>query len=273
MKTTSEQKFVEFAIPLARRVGDYLLMRRVEAPRYEWTQIGHFRTQVDIGVRDFVMPEIKAEFPEWNIRSEESDSIDCGSRYTVEVDENDGTIEYTRFLSHDFAFCITLYDRDSVVAGVTNAPALQFLVSAVRGGGTIVKEEKFHLRDLKPPMEIPERAVYTFHLGKSAKADRDPQLFSDLYLTGMRMYRATCSASASLLHVLFGKQDAYVGIGLEPEDTSSMEIALLEAGFLVTNFRGEPRRFGHQTILAAPPILHGKILALLQSKGWADREV
>ena len=71
------------------------------------------------------------------------------------------------------------------------------------------------------------------------------------------------SAALSLTYVAAGRLDAYYHLSLQPWDIAAALLLVQEAGGLVTDWHGAPRRSGKGSAVAAGVNLHPALLALL----------
>jgi myo-inositol-1(or 4)-monophosphatase len=73
------------------------------------------------------------------------------------------------------------------------------------------------------------------------------------------------SAALDLCYVAAGRMDGFWERSLKPWDLAAAGLIAEQAGAIVTNIKGEPDYLSSpQSVLAANPILHAKLLEQLQ---------
>ena len=92
-------------------------------------------TIADTEAQRIIIDEIKKNFPDHGFLGEEkTDKSQSASEYTWIIDPIDGTKNYIRRIPL-FATQLALMHDNEIVVGVSNAPALNELLYAEKGGG------------------------------------------------------------------------------------------------------------------------------------------
>ena len=98
-------------------------------------------TNIDLEADKLIQKIILEKYPDHNIITEESGSINNNSPYTWHVDPLDGTHNYVRGLPL-FGVSIALEYNNEIILGVINLPALKRLYTAVKGKGVYCNSKK-----------------------------------------------------------------------------------------------------------------------------------
>lgn len=208
-----------------------------------------FATEADVAAEKYILDAIQGKFPEDRILAEESGMhTKPAAEYTWIVDPLDGTRNFASG-SKNFAVMIARARGDELELAAIYNPALNLLATGMAGQGSILQGERVHLNDIdlsqKPiSVEKNDRARLE-HIGQ-----------------GISNY----GASANTLMTLQGERRAYISSNGGIWDFAPPALLLAEAGFMVTNFKGEPYRWNakDQGVIAAQPALQPQLLALLQ---------
>ena len=259
-------RLTEFAVQTALGAGRVLRGRHGEALGLEWKLVNNFKTEVDDVSDRFIRAAIEREFPDHGILSEEDDPKAARSEYTWVVDPLDGTIPYTRGISDHFSVCIALCRGRTPVVGVIHCP--------LRDGGsgeTYIAEERMGAcangKWISVSLDTDiHHAIVGLDPGKAPGRRRLPldiesKLVGD---DGVLCVSQHICASVSLALVASGKMNAYAATRLEPWDMAAAVVICRGAGAKVTDLAGKEWELGDESILVANPILHQKILTMLE---------
>jgi len=254
-----QKDFLEFAIEVAAKAGDVLLKYHRLSLHAQWTTTHHFKTQADDENDRLAREAIREEFPGHGIHSEEGAPVNLGSWFRWYVDGVDGTIGFLSGYTDHFAFSMGLGDRGRPIVGVVNAVGRGELYTAKQGGGAFCNGNQIHVSDL----EDLHRVLMGVDSGKHHRTAHLRYMERLLQPDGIACPMCTGCASVPLCLVASGVLHAYLATSLEPEDMAAAVILIREAGGLVTNLNGKEWQLGDGSILAANPVLHGKLLKLL----------
>lgn len=220
-----------------------------------WKGPTDFKTQADDTVARLVRQKIQSRFPEHSIWSEELPLKNNNENWWY-VDELDGTLPFARGYSDRWSFSIG-FQSEQFKFGLVNLVGINKQYSAVEGGESFCNNKKIRVSNCS---DI-NKAVVAWDAGKSLNRD-EVLIFVKKLLAdnGANYTPANGCASAALMSVANGELDAYFATNLQPEDMAGAVPIIRGAGGIVTTIDGKEWRPHCDSILAANPILHKKLL-------------
>jgi len=255
------KNFKEFAIKTAKEAGKLLMDNYGQIQRLEWKLKTNFKTQVDEESDELIRKAIMESFPDHNIYSEELDKREKGSEFSWVIDPLDGTLPYTFGISDHFGVSIALVKDKTPILGVIYAPKRDELYVAEHGKGAFCNDSKIQISSI----DDLNKAMVAVDYGKIERekiVDYHRKLLSNDGVTYPVSYGCV---SVSLGLVASGKLHGYLGLKLEPWDMAAAVVLNREAGGKVTTISGKEWELGGESILAANPKLHRKLLELFGS--------
>jgi myo-inositol-1(or 4)-monophosphatase len=258
-----------FAISLAERAGAIITSSYERVQRIDRKSPRDVVTDVDYRSEAAVISAIRARFPDDAILAEESghqrDGAPrrrrWGSGRTWVIDPLDGTVNYANGIPF-FCVSVALVEDGRPVAGVVLDPLRGETYAATADGPAtlnghrITASAKESLADFVISLSIIGR-------GGIAKERRIQQ--------AVRIHRRMGSAALAIAYVGSGRFDAFVGNGgMSPWDIAAAGLIAERAGAVVSDVHGGPwwntkRRGPSLSIVAAPPLQHAELLALLRA--------
>lgn len=241
----------------------------------------NYALKLDGDVDDLIRKEIRRAFPEHEIYSEERPPHLTGSPWKWYVDPLDGTYNVFHRTSNHFGPLLALAYQDTPLLGISNAPLRTELCAGLFGRTTTLNGVPIVWDKHADP--ILAHAVIGTDCGKHDRTRIIPVLTRLLELRnlegedpsedsasetggedlfGVGYCPCFMSAGIQLAMVAQGLLHGYIGVNLEPWDMAASVPQLLGAGKMVTNTKGEHWRIGDDTIVAAPPRLHEKLIAI-----------
>lgn len=214
-------------------------------------------TEADTASERLIVERLSTQRPEDGILAEEGTRRESRSGLVWVVDPLDGTVNFFYgFPSFAVSIACTAAGR-SVAAAVTD-PSRDETFVATRGGGAFLAGERLETR---VPPALSEALVAT---GFSYDSGRRREQASTLVgvLPCVRDVRRAGAASLDLCWVAAGRLDAYYEGGLLPWDEAAGTLVVEEAGGRVSHHDG--LLDGAETLVAAPPLLHDELVALLR---------
>jgi myo-inositol-1(or 4)-monophosphatase len=263
---TSEMRefgeYKDFAVDVARQGGNILLDRYGKVQEIEYKLRTDFKTKTDDEVDNFLRKLIQEKYPNHNIYSEELPPTLNESEYAWVNDPLDGTFNFTNGFINMFSVSIGLARGKEPIVGVINAPKMGEsgeLYVAQKGEGAYMNGNRIavaNTTDINKAMVAMDlgklnRQQGIYYLNKMLQQDK-----------GVRCSSIYACASVSMAQVAAGRLDAYVGLNLEPWDMAGAVPILREAGAKVTNIEGKEWDLEDESVLAANPGLHQKLLEL-----------
>lgn len=256
-----------------------MLMRRFygKVQVISWKNLNDLKTAADTASGKVIRPLLMKAFPEIGILSEEEEAYRRGAAWKWVVDELDGTIVFTHAvkrgakihrMSDHWSVMIALCEGRMPVLGVIYAPARGELFVAERGKGAFMNHQRIRLKDREDDLH---RITIGVDPGKVDKAVPGKRLHLAKILEklladdGVNCVWTGGCASIPIALTATGVMDAYLSVGLNPEDMAAGAVLNREVGNVVTTLSGKEWELGDESILIANPVLHGKLLAMLQS--------
>lgn len=251
-------EYLQFAVEVAKKAGQLLWDHYGKMHALEWKLRTDFKTEVDDQSDALIRKEILSRYPEHTIVSEESADRKTNSPYRWVIDPLGGTIPYAYGVNNQFSVCIALVHHTTPILGVICSPKINNIYVAEQGKGALWNGKPMHVSE---ESEI-NKVLMGINLGKHRRVEGLPYFEHIIRSDGVAETFSTGCYSIQQMLVAQGKLQAYLGYYLEPWDIAAATIIIREAGGKVTNLAGQEWEFGHSTMLAANPTLHGKLMHL-----------
>ena len=176
------------------------------------------------------------------------------------IDPLDGT---TNFL-HGFpqyAVSIALKRENEVIEAVVADPVANEVFTATRGVGAFVNGRRLRVSKRS---QMAEALVGTgFPFRRTDDYDAFLKVFKEVAQSTSGLRRAG-AASLDLAYVAAGRLDAFWEANLKSWDMAAGSLLVLEAGGLVTDFKGESDYLEKGQIIAGTPKIFGQLLPMVQ---------
>lgn len=221
---------------------------------------GNFVTQTDLLAEKTILEELRHEFPDHGIISEESPAVSADAHYVWIIDPLDGTTNFATGLPI-FAVSIALVVDGQPALGVVYDPTHRDLFVAEKGRGCTLRGRRVTLGD-KTDLG---RAVGGFDLGYDEEARGRAMAVATAVRPRIQTLRLIGSAVLGQAYVACGRFDLYFHHYLYPWDLAAGQLLLREAGALVTEWAGTPAGVHSRTLVAANPRLHGVFLKAVEA--------
>jgi myo-inositol-1(or 4)-monophosphatase len=218
-------------------------------------------TEVDHQSEAFLVAEIRRRWPESSILTEEAGSLAGGEDGLWYLDPLDGTVNYAHGVP---IFCVSIgyARRGGVTLGVVYDPLRDEAFTAERGRGAWLNGRPIHVSEA---CELKDSLLVTGFPYDTWSAPRNNLEFYGRFARCTQGVRRLGSAALDLVYVAAGRLDGYWELSLHAWDMAAGGLIAEEAGALVTGIGGKPDYLTPPlSILAAPPALHAKMLAVLQ---------
>lgn len=252
---------LDFATKLAKEAGAIMLSHYEEAKQLEWKLPTNFKTEVDDEIDHLVRQRITERYPAHAIYTEEADDKETHSDHRWVVDPLDGTLPYTRGISDHFGICISLVKDRTPILGVFYAPKRQELYRAETGQGAWLNDQPIQVSKL----DNINHSMIALDYGKIDREKHMPLQAKLLAQDGVGHTFSLACAGMALSLVAAGKFDGYLALKLEPWDMAACVAIVREAGGKVTDIAGKDWELGDESILAANPNLHARLLAKIRN--------
>lgn len=262
---------LETAINAARKAGAVTL-------RYFETNIARevkadksFVTAADREAEAVILDEIKKDFPNHRILSEEGGGQENGSKYQWVIDPLDGTANLLNGIPL-FAVSIAALKDGVPVAAVVYQPVGDSLYAAEKGKGALwtpsrgADSARRKERHVQVSDGSAEHAMIDFGPGKKEKERLNRLLSTTEQFVKSKRYLGCCSLG--LAYVARGGTEGFVCLGLNKWDYAAGVLLVTEAGGTITGFDGRPWTFGsNDFFIASNGIVHDALLALVKKAG------
>lgn len=245
---------------LASRAGEILRAGLGKQHHIEFKGEIDLVTEIDHLSEDLILGEIASRFPEHRVFSEESGERQGSADDIWYVDPLDGTLNYSHGLPF---FCVSIgyAHKGHLALAVVYDPIAEELYTAERGKGAYLNGAPIHTSqtaDLKSSLLVTgfPYDAWTNPVNNFAEFERFSRRSQGVRRLG--------SAALDLCYVAAGRLDGFWEIRLNAWDVAGGALIALEAGAKVTNVRGgEDFISKPQSVLAANPVLHDKMLEIL----------
>jgi myo-inositol-1(or 4)-monophosphatase len=249
---------------LARQAGGILRAHFGQRLQIDHKGVIDLVTEADRRSEDFLLAEIRRRFPGQRLVAEESGGIDGSDGQVWYIDPLDGTVNYAHGLPI-FSISIAYAENGQVRLGVVYDPMREECFSAERGLGARLNGQTLCVsatEDLDRSLLV---TGFPYDIRTNPQNNLDH--FTRLALHAQAVRRLG-SAALDLCYVAAGRFDGYWEIRLQAWDVAAGGLIAEEAGATVTNLIGGADYLSWpQSVVAANPLIHPQIVALLASQG------
>ena len=218
-------------------------------------------SEVDMACERTIIDILREAYPTHQILAEETGVTGPEkSAFQWIIDPLDGT---TNFL-HGFpqyAVSIALKRENEVIEAVVADPVANEVFTATRGVGAFVNGRRLRVSKRS---QMAEALVGTgFPFRRTDDYDAFLKVFKEVAQSTSGLRRAG-AASLDLAYVAAGRLDAFWEANLKSWDIAAGSLLVLEAGGLVTDFKGESDYLEKGQIIAGTPKIFGQLLPMVQ---------
>jgi len=234
-----------------------------------------FKGEVNI-VTDFdresqriIHEHISGRYPDHDFLAEEDLREERGSEYRWIIDPIDGTTNF----AHRFpVFCIAiaLEARGNVVVGVVYDPMRDEMFEATKGGGARLNGKPISVSST----DDLNRCLLSTGFPYDIRDSRENNLnhFCDFAVRSQAVRRCG-SAALDLSYVACGRFDGFWELKLFPWDVAAAGLLVLEAGGMVSDFRGGGFDAYGKKILASNGRIHDRMIEILRLPSKSEAPV
>jgi myo-inositol-1(or 4)-monophosphatase len=219
-------------------------------------------TEVDHASEEFLIHEINLLFPGHSFLAEESGASAGQTENLWIIDPLDGTVNYAHGVP---LFCVSIaYSyRGEVLLGAVYDPLRDELFTAERGKGAWLNGRPLKAASANELEQSLFVTGFAYDVWHSELNNFDNFVKFSKMSQGVRRLG---SAALDLCYIAAGRLDGYWELSIKPWDIAAGGLVAEEAGAVVTKVDGDPLYLRPpQSVLAANPVLHGKILEHLKS--------
>ena len=218
-------------------------------------------TEVDHQSEAYLLGEVRRDFSDHHIFSEETGVIQGSDEHIWYIDPLDGTVNYAH---HVPVFCVSIgyAYKGELTLGAVYDPLRDEMFIAERGSGAYKNGGRLRataVTELQKSLLVTGFAYDTWNTPQDnfANFERFAKLSQGVRRLG--------SAALDLCYVASGRFDGYWELSLNPWDVAAGALLCEEAGAKVTNISGGADYLSSpQSILAAAPGIHARMLEELQ---------
>lgn len=251
---------LETAITAAKKAGAITLRYFETSVAREVKADKSFVTAADREAEAIILAEVRKHFPKHSILSEEGGGQENGSEFQWVIDPLDGTANFLNGIPL-FSVSIAALNGGIPVAAVVYQPVGDSLYAAVKGKGTTWKGKRVRVSDGDT-----EHAMISFGPGKKEK-ERLNRIFSATEKF-VKSKRYLGCAALELAYLARGGTEGFICIGLNKWDYAAGVLLVSEAGGKMSDFEGNPWRFGDSDyFIASNGVVHNALAALVKSAG------
>lgn len=214
-------------------------------------------TEADKAAEQVIVAALLDAYPDHHIEGEEGGGLGANvetAEYVWYIDPIDGTTNYASRIPH-FAISIALTTQTmEPLVGVVYNPATDEMFSASKGGGATLNGQ---------PMAVSRTVdLASSVIGTGFPYDRATNPHNNVaewlyFLPRTRDLRRFGSAALDLTYVAAGRFDGFWEMHLNPWDYMAGVLCVLEAGGIVTDYRGR----SHDGTAQGEAPVHGQLLA------------
>jgi myo-inositol-1(or 4)-monophosphatase len=248
---------------LARRAGAILRAGYEQDHQVNYKGVIDLVTEMDHKSEEFLLGEVRRDFPDHYILSEESGIIEGNNEHIWYIDPLDGTVNYAHHIPI-FSVSIAYASRGLLELGVVYDPLREEMFSAERGKGARLNGRPMRVSSTT---ELQKSLLVT---GFPYDAWNTPQDNFDNFVRFAKLtqgVRRLGSAALDLCYVAAGRFDGFWELALKPWDVAAGGLICEEAGARVTNVQGGPDYLSPpQSVVSATPGIHARMLEILREK-------
>lgn len=248
---------------LAREAGAILRAGYNKEHQVNYKGVIDLVTEVDHQSEDYLLGEVRRDFPEHHIFSEESGVIQGSKEHIWYIDPLDGTVNYAH---HMPIFCVSIAYAfgGRTTLGAVYDPMRDEMFLAERGKGAFLNGEPLQA---STAAELQKSLLVTGFPYDAWDTDQDN--FANFIKFGKltQGVRRLGSAALDLSYVGAGRFDGFWELALKPWDVAAGGLVCEEAGATVTSVSGDADYISPpQSILAAAPGIHARMLEELRKR-------
>lgn len=217
-------------------------------------------TEADVAVEEYLVGQIRGEYPGHAILGEESGRHAGGETRWI-IDPIDGTTSFV----HDqpfYSVSVAVEHRGEMILGAVYAPVLGELFMAERGKGAMLNGQRI---EVSARGELAECVLGTGFSCTRQNLEHNNLLYLGRVMPQIRDLRRYGSAAVDLSYVACGRLDGFWELNLKEVDIAAGMLIVREAGGIVTDFDGGTSNLP-RWVAAANAKVHAKMLAALKQE-------
>lgn len=245
---------------LARQAGQILRAGYQQEHQVDYKGVIDLVTEIDRQSEDYLLAEIRRDFPDHHILAEESGGTRGGGQQWY-IDPLDGTVNYAHNIPI-FSVSIAYASNGSLSLAAVYDPMRDEMFTAERGKGAYLNRRPMQVSDA---VELQKSLLVTGFPYDAWNSEFDN--FENFVKFGKlsQGVRRLGSAALDLAYVAAGRFDGFWELALKPWDVAAGSLICEEAGARVTDVFGNADFISTpQSILATTPGIHARMLEELK---------
>lgn len=250
------------AIRAARLAGLLLKENVSKAHRVDYKGAVDIVTEMDTKAEALIIDEIRRDFPDHGILTEESSEIksDTGRRWII--DPLDGTTNYAHGFPI-FSVSVAFEERAEVLFGAVYNPMLDELFTGEKGKGAFLNGSRIKVSQTSSLDRSLLATGFPYDIRTSELKNLDN--FANFSVRAQAIRRAG-SAALDLSYVACGRFDGFWEMKLKPWDTAAAALFVREAGGALADFNGGEFTIYKTECLASNGRIQKEMLDILMKK-------
>lgn len=245
---------------LARQAGEILRLGYEQEHQVDYKGAIDLVTEIDHQSEELVLAEIQRLFPGHQIVSEEIGLVPGREGDQWFVDPLDGTVNYAHGIPF-FSVSIAYAHQGIVTLGAVYEPMRDELFTAKRGKGACLNGRSLRVSQVT---ELQRSLMVTGFPYDAWSNPRNNLEYFGRFAKLTQGVRRLGSAALDLCYLAAGRVEGYWELSIKPWDVAAGGLIASEAGATVTNMAGQADYITPPcSLLAAPPSLHARMLAVL----------
>ena len=247
---------------MARQAGSILSLGYEKNIQVDYKGEIDLVTEIDRRSEEFILGEISRQFPSHSVMAEETGGIDGSDEHLWIVDPLDGTVNYAHGVPF-FSVAIAYAYRGELILGAVYDPMRDEMFLAEKGRGAWLNGRLLKVKEVPDLSHSLLVTGFPYDVRTTSNNNLDNYARFALNSQGVRRLG---SAALDLCYVGAGRFDGYWELSLHAWDLSAGGLVATEAGARVTDIYGNVNFFKPPlSVVAANPVLHGKILQELNT--------
>jgi fructose-1,6-bisphosphatase/inositol monophosphatase family enzyme len=254
--STSGQPAIDVARGIAARGGAFARERFRQPQDITVKGRGNLVTETDLALEALISDELRREFPDHAILSEETASDTSTDGWCWIIDPLDGTRNFVSgvpFWCLNLALCLD----GQPVLGVTHDPNHDEMFWAERGAGAWINDQQAGASSARSLRE----AVIGVDLGYDDRRGQDLLAMARGLLPRVQALRVHGSAALGLAYGACGRYDIFIHHFLYPWDLAAGIILAHEAGGTITDAVGDVITLDSPSAVSGGRAVHAEYLA------------
>lgn len=225
--------------------------------------VSNLVTEIDKKSEDKIIEIIKKDFPGHYILSEEAGAIVQDSEYKWLIDPIDGTVNYAHSIPLT-CVSIALEKKGEIIMGAVFNPMSNEFFFSEKGEGAFLNDDKILVSKNE---DIEKSLLVTGFPYNSSSYQPDPVLVFKKFVMIDVPIRRLGSAALDLCWTACGRFDGFWEYNLNAWDVAAGYLMLIEAGGMVTNFKGEKYSiYGKEILAVNNHSIHNSMLEIITSE-------